>query len=150
MAPGSAVLLRRFQSPRPLRPKRRARSPREYRAAIRQRGPYWRWRVGLCSCAFSSVRVHGVRLLLERSRFVDIDVEAMKCLTTEHQRGERPWLAQKASDSAHIRRLLQANPFLIRSGESGNARKRLPVSRKTALPTQDATSGRADSPTPPG
>src|SRR5258708_19923062 len=63
MAPGSAVLLRRFQSPRPLRPKRGVRSSREYRAAIRQRGPYWRWRVGPCSCAFSSVRVHGVRVL---------------------------------------------------------------------------------------
>src|SRR5258706_10776750 len=34
MALGSALLLRRLQSPRPHRPKRRARSPREHRAAM--------------------------------------------------------------------------------------------------------------------
>src|SRR5712671_6380557 len=62
MAPGSPVLLRRFQPPWPPRPKRRARSPREYRAAIRQRGRCWRWRVGSCSSAFSSVRFMEVAL----------------------------------------------------------------------------------------
>src|ERR1700722_597958 len=82
MAPGSAVLPHRFRSPRPRRPKRRGRSPGAYRAAIRRRGPYWRRRVGSCACAFSSVTFHGVRLLRERSRFVAVDVEAMKCLPT--------------------------------------------------------------------